>query len=691
MNNGKIETFDFLLEIGTEELPSKSLRDLSGNLAFNIEKGLQGAGLSYERTSVYVSPRRLAVIVWQLSEKQKDYTVEKRGPALNAAFEEDGAPTQACVGFAASCGVAVSELKQYKTSGGAWVLYSKDKKGETVFELMPTIVKEAIKELPIPKSMRWGDKDIVFVRPVHWVVMLYGNNLIGAEILGVKTTHDTYGHRFYNTEPINIENASKYSAALFESGHVIADFDQRKEKILQELSDLASDVGTLVIDDDLLNETAGLVEWPKAFLCGFDKEFLDMPSEILTSVIKNRQRCFYLVDKDGKLLPHFITICNIDSKDPLRVIKGNERVMRARLNDMQFFYNSDIKNPLESYVERLKDVVYQPELGSLYDKVTRIERLTEIVANKIGANVEYAKRAAFLSKADLTTEVVKEMPELQGVMNYYYALFQNEPKEVALAAREHYLPRFSGDILPNGDIACSVALADRLDNLIGAFGTNQIPTGDKDPFGLKRTVLAMIRILIEKQLPLDLEEMLREAKSNYHIEFKKSFIPQVMDFVFDRLRGWYLEQNVPSNVFNAVLSCSPKSLSDFQCRINAIQNFQNIPQAASLIAAYKRINNILKKAFIMSEQVFDAGLLVENAEKELASELLDAEKIIWPLYTEGFYTEALKIIAEMKNTIDNFFDSVMVMAEDEKLRNNRLALLIKLKTLFSYVADVSLL
>jgi len=686
-----ITTADFLIEIGTEELPAKSSQELVANFAFNIEKGLQNAGLVYSQALAYVGTRRLAVLIKDLANKQEDQVIEKRGPALSASFNDDGSPTQACLGFASSCGIGIAELEKYKTSAGAWVLCRKKQIGERTVSLMPSIIEEAISNLQFAKGMRWGSKDIVFVRPVRWVVMLYGEELIRAHILGVATDRITWGHRFHCPNPITLTNATEYVSALATKGHVLVDFEHRKEMIRDQLADLTKTCGALIIDDDLLNEVTGMVEWPVALLCSFSEKFLNIPAEALMAVMRNHQRCFYSVEEKGKLLPYFVTISNIESKKPERVIRGNERVMHARLSDIEFFYRADLQHPLDDYVERLHDVLYRSELGTLRDKVSRLVHLTAFIAEKIGADVVAAKRAAFLAKADLMTEVVNELPELQGIMGYYYALQQKESEVVAMAIREHYLPRYSGDTLPGNIVAVAVALADRIDSLVGIFGIDQIPSGDKDPFGLRRAALAIIKIILEMKLPLDLKELLEVAKNSYPNEFKKNLVPQILDFIFERLRSWYLEQGVAANAFHAVLARSPVSLLDFQRRLEAIESFQKLPQATSLIAAHKRVNNIIKKAGLITQTDFITDLLEDDAEKELAAEINMAEQIIQPLFAEGFYSEALKILAELKTSIDRFFDGVMVMVTDEKLRNNRLALLVRLRDLFSYVADISLL
>jgi glycyl-tRNA synthetase beta chain len=691
-NEMKSNVADFLLEIGTEELPAKNLHDLVANLAFSIETGLQSAELSYSKTLVYVTPRRLAVLILHLVEKQKDRVLEKRGPSLAAAFEEDGSPTAACLGFANACGVGIDELQRTKTSAGAWLVYHKSEAGASVYQLLPQIIAHALHSLNLTKPMHWSKKDILFVRPVRWLTMLYGRELVAAELFGIKSDRITYGHRFHHPEAINIPEASVYPGLLVETGHVVADFEQRKEMIREQLAKVATKNGSVVIDEDLLNEVTGLVEWPVALLCNFSHKFLEMPIEALIAVMKKHQRCFYLVNAEGKLAPHFVIISNIVSRDPARVIEGNERVMLARFNDIKFFYHADLKKTLADYVPRLQDVVYQTGLGSLYDKTKRLENLSVFIAKKIDAAVDLAKRAAFLAKADLMTEMVKELPELQGAVGCDYALKQGEPEVVAQAIKEHYLPRFSGDALPTSTVAAAVALADRIDSLIGIFGINQLPSGDKDPFALRRAALSVIRIISEKQLDIDLKELLKFAKDNYQINFiSKNLESQVLDFIYERLRGWYAEQDVPATVFNAVLARLPTSLLDFKRRLEAILNFQTLPQAATLIAAHKRVNNILKKAGSLKDKQFDITLLVEPCEKELAASLADMEKVALPLYKEGFYNEALSVLAELKGPIDDFFNAVMVMVEDEKLRNNRLALLVTLRNLLGFVADLSML
>jgi len=689
--DNNISQADFLLEIGTEELPAKSLQELVADLAFNVEQGLQNAELSYGRAVAYASPRRLAVLIRDLADKQKDHVVEKRGPAFSAAFNEDGAPTQACIGFATSCGVTVSELQKHKTSAGTWVMCRKPQSGAKTINLMCGIVEDAVNKLSLPKAMRWGNADETFVRPVHWIVMLYADQIIKAKILGIEAGSITYGHRFHHPDPIEITHASQYAEILSTTGFVIVDIEQRKEMIRSQLSELAGQRGTVVIDEDLLNEVTGMVEYPVALLCAFNTKFLNMPLEILKAVMRNHQRYFYLVDEKGGLLPYFVALSNIKSKDEKRVISGNERVMRARLNDAEFFYHVDLQKPLSDYVDRLKDVVYQSKLGSLYDKTKRMEKLAVFISKEIGADATLAERAAFLSKADLMTSVVREIPELQGVMGYYYALHQQEPQVVAAAVRDHYLPRYSGDALPGNDIALVVALADRIDHLVGIFSMGQVPTGDKDPFALRRAALAIVRILIEKQVDLDLKKLIEFACSTYNFEFPKTFVLQVLDFIFERLRSWYAEQGIESNIVHAVLARYPTSLVDFNRRVQAVRIFEAEPQAGALIAAHKRVNNILKKIGLLLPEGFNLDLCTEDAERQLASEIKEARNLIAPLYEEGFYTEALKVLAELKVVIDNFFDNVMVMVADEKIRNNRLILLHELRDLFCYVADISLL
>jgi glycyl-tRNA synthetase beta chain len=685
---------DFLLEIGTEELPSRSLKSLIAALASGIKEGLAKAGLEHEQLDTFVTPRRLAVLVKQLAAAQATRLVERKGPLLSAAYDAQGQPTKACLGFAQSCGVEVKDLQVQETEKGQWLYFQQEQAGAETITLLPEIVRHAINKLPIPKPMRWSDSDTEFVRPVHWVVMLFDSTRIDAEILGQTTTEETYGHRFHHPGPLLINHPQNYAEILENPGYVLADFTHRKNKIKEQISHLASQYGTAIIDEDLLDEVTGLVEWPTALLGHFDPTFLKVPPEALISSMKNHQKCFPVIDTKEKLLPYFITVSNILSKDPAEVIKGNERVIRARLSDAHFFYQTDSKQALESHLEKLKTVIFQKQLGSVYEKAERLAQLSVFIAQKLGADTKQAARAGLLAKTDLMTSMVGEFPELQGIMGYYYAKQDKEADTVAIAIREQYLPRFSGDDLPSTPIGCALAIADRLDTLVGIFGINQMPTGEKDPFGLRRAALGILRIIIERQLPLDLIELLEQAQGAYtHTGALENpdAKNQILTFMLERLRYWYLEQAVSTEVFAAVAARQPSEPLDFQRRVQAVQHFQQLPQAKSLAAANKRVSNILKKISVDPAQLVNPTLLEESSEKQLAELLIEKTKVVANLKAEKKYTEILVSLAELQEPVDLFFDRVLVMTDDEKLRNNRLILLSQLQRLFLNVADIALL
>lgn len=667
---------DLLIEIGTEELPPKAVQNLGRAFAYGIEHGLQKEDVSFSAVKYYATPRRLAVLVEHLADKQKNQVIERRGPAWQAAFDEKGKPTAATLGFAKSCGAKVTDLKKIETEKGSWVFYKQKKHGVETIKLIPDITRHALKTLPIPRLMRWGEGSEEFVRPVHWVVMLYGNKIIKTTVLGIKTDQETRGHRFHYPHKISITKPKEYSAILEKKGFVIADFEKRKNIIRKQIKKISADA---IIDEELLDEVTGLVEWPVALLGSFKKHFLQLPKEVLISTMQKHQKYFHLQDKKGGLLPHFIIISNIKSRRPKQVISGNEKVINARLTDAEFFYHFDLKKPLEENVEKLKGLVFQADLGTMYDKTTRLEHLAEYIAKQIDADTKETKQAARLSKADLLTTMVGEFPDLQGIMGYYYT------KIVAL--EEQYLPRFSGDDLPKTKIGQALAIADRIDTLVGIFGINQLPTGDKDPYGLRRAALGILRIIIEKELDLDLFGLVNKALQNYNFKIDPK---PILDFLFERLRFWYLEQGVSTNVFAAVLARYPTAPLDFARRIQAVIGFQKLKAAESLAVANKRVSNILKKSEAVTNKV-NNDLLVEKEEQDLASQIAEQEKIIHPLCAGKDYAKVLAALAKLKDPIDKFFDKVLVMAEDEKLKNNRLALLTKLRNLFLNVADISLL
>ncbi len=681
---------DLLIEIGTEELPPKALRRLSGALAEGIREGLEKAGLGFGDLKPYASPRRLAVLVADLAEAQPDREELRRGPALAAAFDDDGCPTKAAEGFARSCGVAVEALERLETDKGAWLAYRLKQQGRPTTELVPDILDNALKRLPIPKRMRWGSLDVEFVRPVHWVVLLFGDEVIETEVLGVRTGRESRGHRFHHPGPLYIGEPGAYAPVLETEGRVVADLDARREAIRGQVIEAGRRLGgEALIDEDLLEEVTALVEWPVAVAGSFEERFLEVPAEALISTMQDHQKYFPVVDGEGRLLPHFITISNIDSRDPEQVRLGNERVIRPRLSDAAFFWEQDRKRPLADRVEQLGDMVFQKKLGTLLDKSRRVSGLAGHIASLIEGDPALAERAALLAKCDLLTQMVYEFPELQGIMGRYYARHDGEPEEVAEALDEQYMPRFAGDELPRTRTGMALALADRLDTLVGIFAIGQAPTGDKDPFALRRAALGVLRILIERSLDLDLEDLLREAAARFDEDLgAQAVVETVFDFVMDRLRAYYAEAGVPVNTFEAVRARRPTRPLDFDRRLKAVQAFGQRPEAESLAAANKRIGNILRKAEEAIPEQVDETLLKETAERELAREVEAAAAEVEPLLDAGDYGPALDRLAGLRSVVDRFFDEVMVMAEDKALRRNRLALLGRLQGLFLRVADI---
>lgn len=685
-------TQDFLFEIGTEELPSKQIALLAQSLARNLQQELDANGIHYGKIKFYATPRRLAVLVEALVDKQNEQIIERRGPTFKIAFNADGTPTATAHKFAASCGIDVTQLEKHETDKGKWVVAKIVKPGEATIKLLPQFVTNAIAALPLNKSMRWGVSDVAFIRPVHWVILLYGAETIAATILGITAANITYGHRFLHPQPITLTNALDYESLLETKGYVIADCNRRQEMIRTKIQEAASTKGQAIIDEELLAEVTGLVEWPEALLGEFDARFLQLPREVLTMVLEQQQRCFPIIDANDQLRPYFIALSNIQSRNPQHVIAGNNRVIRARLTDAEFFYRTDIAIPLDDYCNKLKMAVFQNGLGSLYDKSLRLMKLGSFIAARLHLDKARTERAAHLAKADLMSTMVGEFPELQGIMGYHYALAQHEAEAVAIAIKEHYLPRHAADNLPHTESGAALALADRIDTLVGIFGINKLPTGEKDPLGLRRAALGIIRIILDKNLELDLLELLQMAQSNYQVPLENtSAVTQILDFIFERLRNWYSEHSVNLNAFNAVLACRPTSLSNFDQRVKAIEYFRTLPAAESLSIAHKRINNILNKVKTEGTLKFDEALLQMPAEKDLYLQLTQKSAIIKALVEQTEYQQALTVLAELRPAVDKFFTDVMVMVEDQRLRDNRLALLMQLRAIFSVVADISLL
>lgn len=681
---------DLLIEIGTEELPPKALAGLAQAFEQGVVQGLEKAGLVACAVQRFATPRRLALLLCDLPAQQPDREQERRGPALSAAFQADGQPSKAAEGFARSCGVSVADLQQQATEKGAWLVHISREAGAATATLIPGIVEAALAALPIPKRMRWGDREEQFVRPVHWVVLLFGNEVIPASILGVRSGRDSYGHRFHHPQALTIAAPREYAAQLA-TAHVLADFAQRRERVRQQAQNLATTLGgTAVIQTALLDEVTALVEWPVAVAGNFEARFLAVPAEALISTMQDHQRYFPLVDGTGQLLPHFITIANLESRDVAQVQAGNERVIRPRFSDAEFFWDQDRKRPLAERMAQLQQVVFQQRLGTVAAKSARVATLAALIAQQLGSNVTWAQRASQLAKCDLLTHMVQEFPELQGIMGRYYAQHDGEAPEVALALEEQYLPRFAGDRLPQTKTGQALALAERLDTLLGIFAIGQAPSGTKDPFALRRAALGVLRILLEGELELDLLELLEASAAHFPAELPaKAQVDAVLAFIMERLRGYYLDQGLQADVFEAVLECRPTRLMDFQRRVRAVQAFRTLPEAASLNAANKRIRNILRKVEGTLPFNVAVELLVEDAEQALAGRLAELSSEVLPLMEAGLYAEALQRVASLRGAVDGFFDQVLVMAEDAKLRNNRIALLNELSSLFLRVADFS--
>ncbi len=681
---------DCLIEIGTEELPPRALQSLAQNFARQVEQGLRENKLAPTSVKVFATPRRLAMLLRDTPLQQADQLVEKRGPALDAAFSDDGKPSRAALGFAGSCGVDIDQLERRETAKGSWLYFCTTRAGRSLQDLLPRLVTSALAALPIPKRMRWGDRNDEFVRPVKWLVMMIGSEVVDAEIFGLRAGKRSCGHRFHAPTSLEISSAGEYEQILLSQGQVIANYEQRRDTIRNLVEQAASRLGGMAhIEDALLDEVTALVEYP-VVVCGqFDAKFLELPAEVLVMTMQENQKYFALFDSDDALLPHFIAIANIDSRKPEVVASGNERVIRPRFADADFFFTQDRKQGLDVMRFRLDSVVFQKKLGSLGDKSNRIIRLAKYIASHLGADQDLVRRAADLCKADLMSDMVAEFPKLQGVMGRYYAQYQQEEPSVCTAIEQHYWPRHAGDQLPQSTVAQSIALADRLDSLIGIFAIGEKPGGDKDPFALRRAALAVLRIIVENRLALDLADLCQVAADGYvnQIEAHPA-ITEVIEFVFDRQRAYYQEQNIGFDVVDAVAYSRPGLLYDCDLRIRAVQEFQNHEAAQALAAANKRISNILRKQ-PQTDRTVDQKLLQEGAEKQLFEQLRALEHGVVEQFSQGNYLQGLEQLAELRPAVDLYFDEVMVMVDDVAIRDNRLALLDQLLQGFRLVADFS--
>ncbi|MDG6857715.1 glycine--tRNA ligase subunit beta [Glaesserella parasuis] len=686
-------TQNFLAEIGTEELPPKALKKLATAFAENVDAELNQAGLSFDKVEWFAAPRRLAVKVLGLATSQPSKEVEKRGPAVSAAFDGEGKPTKAAEGWAKGCGITVEQAERIATDKGEWLVHRAVIEGQPTKNLLVGMISNALAKLPIPKTMRWGDKTEQFVRPVHTVTLLLGDELIEGEILGIASGTTIRGHRFLGESEFQISHADQYPALLKEKGSVVAGFNERKALILAKAQEKATALGGVAdIEEDLLDEVTSLVEYPNVLAAKFEERFLAVPAEALVYTMKGDQKYFPIYDKEGKLLPHFIFVSNINPEDPSKVIEGNEKVVRPRLTDAEFFFKTDLKQRLEDQLPRLETVLFQQQLGTLRDKTARIEQLAGEIAKQIGADETKAKRAGLLSKCDLMTNMVFEFTDTQGVMGMHYARHDGEDEEVAVALNEQYMPRFAGDELPKSLVASSVALADKFDTLTGIFGIGQAPKGSADPFALRRAALGALRIIVEKNLPLDLSDLVATSAKLFGDKLTNSnVVEEVVDFMLGRFRAWYQDEGIAVDVIQAVLTRRPTRPADFDARVRAVSHFRTLDSAEALAAANKRVSNILAKVEGEISSEIDRTLLVETEEKALVEQIITLQAELAPLFEKGEYQTALDRLAGLREVVDNFFDKVMVNAEDPKLRQNRQAILNNLRNLFLQVADISLL
>ena len=683
---------NLIIELGTEELPPKSLRTLAEAFRDGIKTQLDKADIAYEEIDFLASPRRLAVSVKALATGQADKIVEKRGPAVSSAFDADGNATKAAQGWARSNGITVEQAERLKTDKGEWLLFKAQVKGQATEALLPTMIETALAKLPIAKPMRWGSNSMQFIRPTKTLTVLLGSQLVDATVLGCKSDRIIRGHRFHCDKELVLDHADNYVSLLREEGYVIADYEERKAIVKQQVIDAATkENGVADIDDDLLEEVSSIVEWPMTYVGSFENKFLDVPAEALIYTMKDNQKYFPLLDNDGKLMARFIFVSNIDSKDPVQVIEGNEKVVRPRLADAEFFYAQDQKSTLESRIDSLDSILFQKQLGTLKEKSQRIADLAAIIADKIGASATDSKRAGMLCKTDLMTDMVLEFPDVQGVMGMYYARFDGESEDVAVALNEQYMPRYAGDQLPGSLVSCAVALADKFDTLVGIFGIGQIPKGDKDPFALRRAAIGALRIIVEKDLDLDLSDLVAASAALYGDKIKDGINESVVDFMLGRFNAWYQDQNVSTDIVKAVMARRPTRPSDFNKRIEAVTSFRALEASKTLAAANKRVGNILAKTDDAIADTVDSTLLVEDAEKALADVVAKLTTDLAPVFANSDYNTALTQLAQLKDPVDAFFDNVMVMCDDTATKLNRLALLNILRNQFLNVADISLL
>ena len=687
-------TRDLLIEIGTEELPPKSLNSLSKAFEDLISEALTSKNIAFKETQRFATPRRLAVIIEKVAESQRDVKLLRVGPAVSSAYDENGKATPAALGFAKSCNVKLKELKTTTKNGVEKLSYEALEKGKESSALIPELIGSVLKKLPTPKRMRWGSSKEEFVRPLHWILLLFGEEQLKFSAFGVSSSNVTRGHRFHNNTEILIDEPTQYEKVLSEVGHIIPNFEKRKDLIRAEVLKQGSLANaSAVIDEELLDEVTSLVEYPMALTGEFDSGFLRVPPEALILAMKKHQKCFHMYDAKGNLLPKFITVSNIRSKEPLEVIKGNERVIRPRLSDAKFFFEMDTQVTLESRLEDLGNLIFQNKLGSMHDKVERVAKISKSIAKSLSISEAHCERASLLSKCDLLTDMVREFSDLQGIIGSHYARHDGESEEIAVAIQEHYLPRFSGDDLPASEVGSVVAISDKLDTIVSLFGINQPPTGSKDPFALRRSAIGILRIIVKKGLDLNIAELIDDAIS---AQSQNELMPETKELVFqfllDRFRSWYKEDGIPSTVFESVYALKPQRPLDFHLRVEAVSAFTELQESMSLAIANKRVSNLLSKYEAESNLTpCDKNLLRLESEINLYSQV-EIKKEEVALFIESLdYTNALLCLSSLKSAIDNFFENVLVNDEDEKLRVNRYSLLFELRELFLMTADISFL
>ncbi len=683
---------NFIIELGTEELPPKALKKLASSFKDGFQQQLESAELSFDTIDWLAAPRRLAIKVTNLQFQQADKSVEKRGPATNVAFDAEGNPSKAALGWARGCGIDITDADRLKTDKGEWLLHKAIVPGKSLNELLESFLKAALKQLPIPKPMRWGSSDIEFIRPVHTLLALYGEQLIPAKVLGLESNNQSQGHRFHHRGLVTITSADSYVEEL-KQAYVMVDFNERQNAIKSQMTAICAEQNAVINQDkDLLDEVTALVEWPVSLVGTFEEKFLEVPQEAMIYTMKDDQKYFPMLDENGNLLPKFLFVSNIESKQPSAVIEGNEKVIRPRLADAEFFYNTDKKTSLESRLTSLESVLFQKQLGTLKEKSERISKLAGFIATKIDANSDHASRAGLLSKTDLMTEVVMEFTDIQGVMGKYYALNDGEHPTVADALYQQYMPRFAGDDLPSTNEACAVALADKFDTLVGIFGIGQFPKGDKDPFALRRAAIGIIRIMIEKELPLDFIELAEFSSSLFADKLSnETVVNDVFEFMLGRFSAHYRDDGITVEMIRAVEIKKPTSALDFERRLRAVVEFAKLPEAQSLAAANKRVNNILSKNAQTSFANIDESLLVEEAEQNLVKKISQISGSVESDFNAGNYNAGLTSLAALQSEIDQFFEQVMVNADDEAIRTNRYAILGRLQGLFMHTADISVL